>query len=111
LDALKRKELQTACKNRAVIGGIYCIRCRGNHRAWLKSTVNLSGQQNKFEFAVSTQSCPEPAMRAEWTQYGASSFSFVVVETLEKKPLQTDQEFLEDLGVLLELWTEKHPEK
>ena len=111
MEAEKKKKLQAAYKDKATVGGIYCIRCDGNQRMWLKSTVNLAGQQNKFAFAVSTQSCPEPAMRAEWVRYGASSFSFAVLETLEKKPLQTEQEFLDDIGVLFNLWAEKHPEK
>ena len=48
-------------------------------------------------------------MRAEWEQYGEASFSFTVLETLTKKETQTEQEYLDDLGLLMNLWTEKQP--
>ena len=105
----KRRELKTAYQRQAVVGGVFCIECSGNNRRWVKSTVNLPGQQHKYEFALSNGSCPEPGMRAEWLQYGAASFSFTVLEQLTKKETQTDQEFAEDIGVLMAMWAEKQP--
>ena len=104
-----RKGLKDAYKNKALVGGVYCIACEGNHRVWIKATKNLAGQQNKFAFAISTRSCPEPGMRNEWLQYGAQSFTFTVLETLVQKETQSEAEFAEDIGVLLEIWREKHP--
>ena len=74
---------------------------------WIKSTKNIAGQQNKFAFSLAVNACPEPGMRAEWTEYGPGSFSLTVLETLEKKETQTEQEFAEDIAVLLNLWTEQ----
>lgn len=107
MDSAARKDLKKAYKEQPAVGGIYCIRCDGSGRAWVKATKNLAGQQNKFAFAVSTDSCPEPALRAEWTKYGAQSFSFEILEELKKKETQTEQDFSEDIKVLLEIWLEK----
>ena len=111
MDPSKKRELKNGYKEKAVVGGIYRIQCNGNHRAWLKSTRNLSGQQNKFEFSLSINSCPEPGMRAEWVQYGAQSFSFTILEQIQKKETQTDQEFSEDIQILLNMWMEGHKQE
>lgn len=108
MDTIKRKELRNAYKDKAIIGGIYCIHCKGNNRSWIKSTRNLPSQQNKFQFAISINSCLEPGMRNEWAQYGPQSFSLTILEMLEKKETQTEQEFAEDINVLLEMWMEKY---
>lgn len=103
-----KKTLKEQYKSRKVTGGVFCIRCEGNSRAWLKSAQNLEGQKSRFQFAVDHDSCLEPSMREEWKQYGASSFTFTVLEELEKKPDQSDSEFAQDIKTLLEMWQEKN---
>jgi hypothetical protein len=101
MEQFSKRDRKEQYKNRVVTGGIYCIKCSGNGRTWIKSTKDLAGQKNKFEFFTSTNFCPEPGMNLEWKQYGANSFSFTVLET------QTDQEFAEDIRTLYDMWMEK----
>lgn len=102
-----RKELKNAYKNRLAVGGVFCIRCSGSGRVWIKSTKDMQGQINKFRFAVANNACPEPGMRDDWIRYGIDSFSFHIMEELEKKETQTDAEFAADIATLHELWIEK----
>jgi hypothetical protein len=108
MDSAKRKELRSAYKDKAAVGGIYRVQCSGNGHAWVKSTTNLAGQKNKFAFSISTGSCPEPTMQTEWIEYGPQSFSFTILEELEQKGAQTEGEFSEDIKTLFEIWLEKH---
>lgn len=107
MENIKRKAMKNASRENPPIGGVFCIQCNANQRRWIKSTVNLPAQQHKYEFAFSIGSCPEPAMRADWLQYGSGSFTFTVLEQLARKATQTEQEFQEDIGVLLALWMDR----
>jgi hypothetical protein len=108
MDTAKRKDLMNHYRNRTVIGGVYCILCNENQRRWIRSTTYLKGAQNRFEFAVSIKSVPEPAMRKEFDDYGITSFSFVVLEELKKMETQSAQEFADDIHTLYEIWVEKY---
>ncbi len=101
-----KKDRKEQYRNRKVTGGIYSITCSGNGRVWIKSTKDITGQMNKFEFFVSTNFCPEPSMNQEWNKFGAASFSIEILEELEKGETQTDKEFADDIKVLYEMWTD-----
>lgn len=111
MDKLSKKELKEQYKSRAVIGGIYCIKCNSNERQWIKSTMDMKGQKNRFDFSVSVNSCLEPSMRLDWSQYGAKSFSFIILEEIKKGETQTEREFAADVEALLEMWVEKQQQE
>lgn len=110
MNDFSKKELRDNYKSRTVIGGIYCIKCEENGRMWIKSTKDLKGQKNKFDFSVMTNSCLDNTMNLEWDKFGANTFSFSVLEELTKGDTQTDREFKQDLDLLHELWLEKMKE-
>lgn len=95
-------------KNKRAVGGIYCIKCNANNRTWIKAARDLEGQKNRYEFFISTNTCPEPAMIGEWSQYGAESFTFDILEELKQGETQTEQEFTEDIEILLKIWMSNH---
>lgn len=102
----KRKELLNAYKARTVTGGVYRITCAGNGRSWLRHTTDMDGAKSRYGFSVKIGCAPEPAMLREFNQYGIASFSFTVLEELEKKESQTDREFADDVRALLAMWEE-----
>ena len=102
-----KKEWKDAYRGRTVVGGVFCIRCGATGERWLHATDDLRGSRNRFSFSVATELCPEPAMADSWKVHGPASFTFEVLEELEKKESQTDREFAGEIEVLLELWREK----
>lgn len=94
-----RKALKEQYKNRKVVGGVYRIKCSEINGGWLRSTTDMKGAENRYRFLLSTGTCPEPSMAKAWDQFGPSSFSFEVVEELEKKETQTDREFINSRSV------------
>lgn len=104
---LSKKDLKEQYKNRVVIGGVYCVRCSGTDNRWLRATTDMQGSKNRFAFSVSINSCPETCMFGAWKQFGATAFSFEILEEVKKQETQTTREFSDDVNTLLELWTEK----
>lgn len=107
MEKLTKKDLKEQYKNRKITGGIFCIKCHGNNRMWIRAAKELEGQKNRYNFFISTDTCPEPAMQTEWKVFGANSFSFDILEEIERKETQSEREFADDIGLLLEIWNEK----
>lgn len=104
---ISKKALKEQYKNRTCIGGVYRVKCRENSMNWIRSTTDMHGSKNRFDFSVLTNSCTETYMSEVWNQFGASSFSFEILEEIQKKETQSEREFADDVTTLLEMWTEK----
>lgn len=107
MNADRKKQLKDAYKAKPVVGGIYCIRCSGNGRAYIQPSVDIEGLQNRYRFAIDMGTSPDPSLRGEWEKYGSSSFSFTVLDRLEKKADQSQAEFADDVRALYEIWLER----
>lgn len=107
MEKISKKILKEQYKNRSVVGGIYSIKCSINNAMWLRAATDMQGARNRFTFAVKIDSCPEPCMLEAWKTYGGTTFSFEILEEMQKKETQTEKEFSEDINTLMEMWSEK----
>jgi hypothetical protein len=103
----RRKQLTNEYKQGEVIGGIYRVTNTRNGMYLLDYATNIQSKQNSFNFMVSSGSCLDYRLKEDLTEFGGEAFSFEILEALEKKKEQTHDEFLDDLKMLEQLWSEK----
>lgn len=103
----RQKALLSAWRERTVVGGVCAIRCTETNRVLLSAVADPSGLRNRFQFSAATGSCTFLPLSADWNRYGAGSFTFTVLEELEKGADQTDAQFRADLEALAALWRER----
>jgi hypothetical protein len=103
----KRKTLINEYKQGQVIGGVYRVTNTHNGMYLLDYAANLQSKQNSFNFMVSSGSCLDYRLKNDLMALGGQAFIFEMLEALEKKPEQTQDEFIEDLKMLGQLWSEK----
>ena len=102
-----RKEMRQEYKERTVTGGVYLFKDAISGKALLQSTGTIEKAKSLLEFSKSTGSCVHPILAEDWAAHGAEAFSLEILETIDKKDTQTNEEFKEDIIALEELWREK----
>ena len=107
MDREKKRKLVEAYLDQKKIGGIIAVQNTRTGKKLIISTPDIQGYRNRFAFSQQTGSAVHVKLRDDWKKLGGTAFSLVVVETLEKKPDQSDKEFSKDIQSLLELWMEK----
>ena len=103
----RRKTLINEYKQRKIIGGIYRVTNTRNGMYLLDYATNLQAKQNAFDFMASSGSYFDYRLRKDWEAFGGKVFIFEILEALEKKKEQTQDEFIDDLKMLAKLWSEK----
>jgi hypothetical protein len=102
-----RKTLKEEYKQKKITGGIYKVTNTRSGMYLVNSTPNFPAKQNAFNFAISSNMVFDNRLRQDWEALGGGAFTFEILETLDKKKDQTEQQFLADLETLLEIWMEK----
>jgi hypothetical protein len=102
-----RKTLKNEYKQRKIIGGIYRVTNTHNGMYLLEYAVNLQAKQNLFDFMISSGSCLDLRIKKDLTEFGSKVFIFEILEEFEKKKEQSQEEFISDLKVLVQFWSEK----
>jgi hypothetical protein len=103
----RKKTLTSEYKQRRIIGGIYRVTNERNGMYLLDHATNLQAKQNAFDFMVSSTSCFHFKLSKDWAVSGGESFTFEILESLEKKKEQSQDEFVDDLKVLEQMWSVK----
>ena len=103
----RRKTLINEYKQREIIGGMYRVTNKRNGMYLLDYATNLQAKQNAFDFMVSSGSCFHYKLKKDWEAFGCKVFIFEILEALEKKKEQSQDEFVGDLRMLKQFWSEK----
>ncbi len=105
---INKKELKEQYAKRAVNGGVYKITCTETGEFWLRSTLDMKGAMNRFNFSKSMNMCPEFSLKKTWLQHPAESFVFDMVDEITKEETQTDEAFSADVQTLLDMCILEH---
>ena len=103
----RRKTLINEYKQGKVVGGVYRLVNTHNNMYLLDYTPNLQAKQNSFKFTRSSGSCIDLRLKEVWESFGGEAFAFEILEALEKKKEQTQEEFIDDLKMLKQMWSDK----
>jgi len=103
----RRKTLINEYKQGKNIGGIYRVTNIRNGMYLLDYAANLQSKQNSFNFMVSSGACLDYRLKNDLTAFGGKAFIFEMLEALEKKQGQTQEEFMDDLKMLEQLWSDR----
>ena len=106
---MDKKDLTKQYKNRIVKGGVYVIKNGVSGRCYLSYAVNLQSAVNRFNFMTAANSCTMLPLQADFEKHGADSFSFEVLDEIEKSPEQTSADFDADLNELCEIYKLRFP--
>jgi hypothetical protein len=106
-----RKTLANEYKQRKITGGIYRVMNTHNTMYLLEHATEIQAKQNAFNFMVATSSCFHFKLKEDWALFGGEAFTFEILERLEKKKEQSAEEFVDDLKILEQFWSEKFDPK
>ena len=103
----KRRALAKEYKERKKVGGVFCLRNTETGRYLLMPAADAQGLKNRFAFMQRTNSPLSMQVAEDWRRFGSGTFTLECLEELEKKELQSDREFREDIEVLARLWQDR----
>lgn len=102
-----KKELINEYKNRKQVGGICKITNIKTNKIYVFTAPDIDSMKNRFEFSKKIGSCVSNKIQSDWNKYGSDSFTFEIIEELEKNIEKTAKEFAQELDELLEICMQK----
>lgn len=101
-----KKEINREYLERPKPAGVFQVKNTANGKLLLGSSLNLEGALNGHKFTLKIGSHRNKGLQNDWNEYGAESFVFEILETVQ---VREDPNFnLGDELTLLEMiWLEK----
>ena len=106
----RQKELKLAYRQAFPAMGIFAIRNLQTGRTLLDKSTNLSGALNRHRLELRFGTHRNPALMADWRQYGEAGFSFEILEQLKERS-EPDFNYPAELERLLASWQAKFAEE
>jgi hypothetical protein len=102
-----KKELIQQYNAREIVGGIYVIKNTCDGTVFLDASKDIRASKNRFDFSQKMEVCPIGKIKKDWDKLGSGLFVFETLEEYVKNESSSDREFLNDLGELKTLWSER----
>ncbi|MDG0807983.1 GIY-YIG nuclease family protein [Cohnella rhizosphaerae] len=112
MDKQRKKQLAEAYTQTFRAMGVYQIRNAENGKVLVRSSMDLDGARNRFEFMKQMNNNTLPELKAEWDRYGGGAFAFEELDRIKpKEETVTDRaelkKYQDEVDALAELWIEK----
>ncbi|MDI4646848.1 GIY-YIG nuclease family protein [Cohnella hashimotonis] len=112
MDKQRKKQLAEAYAQSFRAMGVYQIRNAENGKVLVRSSMDLDGARNRFEFMKQMNNNTLPELKTDWDRYGGSVFEFSELDRIKpKEETVTDRaelkKYQEEVDALAELWVEK----
>lgn len=102
----RKKELKELYKQTKPQMGIFIVRSKLSNRCYIQATQDLRGVMNGAKARLGGGMHPYLELQKEWSEFGADSFSFEILETLEYDKDESKTDYTEELALLQMIWEE-----
>jgi len=83
MDKAQKKAVISAYKERDDAIGIFAVRCSTSGQVWVGPSLNLDTIRNRIWFGLRLGNATNTDMQRAWSNHGADSFVFEVLERLD----------------------------
>lgn len=90
MDMKRKKELQTAYRERRPEMGVIALRCRATGDTFLGTATDIPAAFNSIRVKLDSGFHPNRELLGLWKQYGAEGFEFFTAERLEYEDAAED---------------------
>jgi len=110
MDKETRSKIKSQYKQTIQPMGIFSFTNTKNKKVFVGRSLSLHQAYNRLKFQLEHNSFMNKELQKEWNEYGAESFSFEILDTLQPVEDDPGKNYSDDLKELEELWLEKlHP--
>lgn len=82
-----RKQAIADYKKRAVVAGVFAVRCRATGEVWVGQALDLDKIENRIWFTLRMGSHRNAELQRAWAAHGADNLSLETLERLEDEEL------------------------